>query len=81
MNKKGVLTESEEKEFYKAIGKSEVIEKEASISWDGRNLLLRLPKEIADYLGVEEENEAKKKIVFKIKETNGKVKKECEIID
>jgi hypothetical protein len=79
MIKKGVLTESEKEEFFKALGRSEIIEKEASISWDGANLLLRLPREIADYLDINEKNRLTKKIIFRIEEANGEMKKEFDV--
>lgn len=76
-----VLTKKEEEEILSELKEGEVIEQEVAISWDGRNLLTRFPKEIADFLGITEENRFKKNIKFIVEEINGKVKKRFEVVE
>jgi len=76
-----VLIKQEKRDVKKILEKEEVIEREATLSWDGTNLLLRLPKEIADYLNVNKENRFEKSILFKIREkTDGSIEKTFQII-
>ncbi len=80
MVKKGVLTESEKERFLKLMKTGEEIEREVNISWDGSNLLIRIPKEIADYLGINKDNRFENKIKFTIKEMPEGVEKRFEIV-
>lgn len=60
----------------------EIIEEEAAIGWDGRNLIIRLPKDIAVFLGLSEKNRFKKNIKFMIQHNlEGQVVKEFDIVD
>ena len=63
-----VLTKDEEKDVNKLLNNREIIEREATLAWDGTNILLRLPKDIANYLDITKENRFEKSILFKIKE-------------
>ena len=80
MTKSPVLNKEEEKELLKALNKYEKVERTASLSWDGTNILLRLPREIADYLNINQKNRSEKLMKFIIEETNDGVKKSFEII-
>jgi hypothetical protein len=51
---------------------SERMEKEVAISWDSRNLIIRIPKEIADLLKIDKENRFKKNFKFVIDEKDGR---------
>lgn len=44
----------------------ETIERTASVNWDGKNFLIRIPKEVAWASGLREENVFEKEIKFKI---------------
>ena len=85
MNKLGVhkeLTKREEEELLKsALGEREIIEKDVSLSWDGKNLMVRIPKEISDYLNLNKENRFKKKIRFSIIEKSEGVIQSFEVAD
>jgi hypothetical protein len=76
-----VLNSKEEDELLKDIKHSEIIEKESSLSWDGVNLITRIPKEIADYLKINMDNRFDKSIVFKIEDKDGIITKGFDIID
>ena len=76
-----VLSKDEEKKLLNSLDDTEVIEQSTSISWDGNNLILRLPKEISDYLGLNKANRFTKKILFRITEARGDVKREFEVIE
>ena len=67
MRKKEVLTKKEKEEIKGIIEAHELIEKEAVLSWDGSNLFLRVPREIADYLELKEEDRFNKSILLSIK--------------
>ena len=67
MKEKEVLTKKEKIEIKEKIDGGEIIEKEAILSWDGSNLLLRVPKD-AD----KKKEEATKKKIMSI---YGEVKK------
>ena len=56
MSEKDVLKSEEIKKLISTISDSEIIEKESAIAWDGKNLVIRLPKEIAAYLKINKEN-------------------------
>lgn len=59
----------------------EVIEKTASINWDGKNFLIRIPKDISRMVGLTEKNVLEKKILFTIKvDKNGNESKTFDII-
>lgn len=54
----------------------------SAISWDGRNLIVRIPKEIADYLQLNETNRFQKNLQFKIEaDLNDAVKKTFDVIE
>jgi hypothetical protein len=77
----GVLSNKEEKELLQKIEGIERIEKEVSLSWDGRNLMLRLPKDISGFLELNEKNRHKKSFKFIIEAKDGKVEKKFDIVD
>ncbi len=81
--KKGVLTKEDEEKLLESFrGNPEEIDKDVSLSWDGKNLLLRLPKDIAEYFGVNKDNRFEKKVKFIVRQQrDGKVIKEFDIID
>lgn len=82
MGKKGVLTKEEEKEVKKILEKKEEIVVETAISWDGKRLLVRIPREIEDFLDLKSRDRFKKNFLFKIKEdATGKVTKEFDIVE
>jgi hypothetical protein len=60
----------------------ELIEAEASIGWDGRNLLIRIPKDVAQFLGLNEKNRFTKNIKFEIKhDLDGNITKKFDVVD
>ncbi len=63
----GALKKNEEEKLFKEIDDEEIIERFASFSWDGKNLVIRFPKEIADVLGVNKENRKEKKLRLLVK--------------
>ena len=63
------LTKKEEEKLLRSLKEGESIEKEVSISWDGINLFLRLPKEIATFLGVNKDNRFERNMKFIVKES------------
>jgi len=75
-----VLKEDELKKLISEVNHEEVIEKESAISWDGRNLIIRLPREVADYLKLDEKNRFEKNFKFKITMNQNEKKQEFEII-
>jgi hypothetical protein len=75
-----VLTEKEKKKLLGEIHREEVIEKDVSFSWDGKNLFVRFPKDIADYFGVNKENRFKKSLKFLVREFEGEVTNTFEIL-
>lgn len=76
------LSKKDEEELLKsAFGEKELIEKEVSLSWDGKNLIVRVPKEISDYLNLNKENRFKKKMKFSIIEKEEGVIKSFEVVD
>lgn len=76
-----VLSKKEEDKLLKGLEASEKIEKEASLSWDGTNLLVRLPKELSEFLDLNEKNRFKKQIKFIVEEKEGEVKKTFEVVE
>ncbi len=77
----GELTKIEKEKITGSIEEGEVIEKIASFSWDGKNLVVRFPKDIANFLNVNEENRKSKKLKFLVVEKNGEMTREFEVID
>lgn len=77
----GVLKKNEREELFRALHGHEIIEKEVFLSWDGSNLILRLPKDIASYLGINKNNRFKKAIKFRIEEGEENIKKEFDVVD
>ncbi len=75
MSDTNVLKKEEKEEVLKALNSNEKIEREASISWDGSNFLVRIPKDIVDYLKIEKKNN----ILFIVDETKEGIKKTFEI--
>ena len=72
-----------EKLLKEQLSLQENIEKIASINWDGKNFLIRIPKEIAWASGLNEENVFKKEIKFQviIDKTSKIINKSFDIID
>ncbi len=81
MGENNVLKKQEARELLSSLDDSEVIEREVSISWDKRNLLVRIPKEICGYLGLNEKNRFEKNILFSIVEKDKKVVKTFDVVD
>ena len=81
MDKNNVLRIDEISELLKGISGSDKLEKESAISWDGRNLIIRIPREISDILKINEENRFKKNFKFIIDEKDGKRIQSFEITD
>ena len=75
------LTKREEEKLLKDSVNSEVIEKAMSFSWDGKNLVVRFPRDVAQYLKVTEKNRKEKKLLFRIVEQNNEVTKTFEVIE
>ncbi len=76
-----VLTKKEEERLISNIESGERIEKEVSFSWDGKNLILRFPKDLADYFDVNKDNRFKKNMKFIVEETDGKVTQNFNVVD
>ena len=76
-----VLTKKEKERLLAHISDGEIIEKEVAISWDGKNLFLRFPKEMADYLDINEKNRFTKNIKFIVEEKDGEIIKKFEVVD
>jgi len=81
MNETNVLTNEEVKKLIGGINHEEIISREASLSWDGRNILVRIPKEISEYLGLDEKNRFKKNLKFTIEIKRDVIKKSFEIVE
>ena len=67
-----LLKREEIAELLKGISGSDRLEKESAISWDSRNLIIRIPKEIVDILRINKDNRFKKNFRFVIDEKEGK---------
>ena len=78
---KNVLKREEITELLKDLKGSETLEKESAISWDGRNLIIRVPREIADYLKINEKNRLQKSFKFIIEDNNGERTQKFEIVE
>lgn len=76
-----VLSKKEEKELLKEIEGVERIEKEVSLSWDSRNLILRIPKEVSDFFGLTKESRFKKNFKFIIEAKDHEIKKMFDIVE
>lgn len=76
-----VLTKEEEEKLLSHISGGEIIEREVALSWDGKNLFLRFPKDVADYFQVNEKNRFTKNIKFMVEEKEGKIIKEFDVVD
>lgn len=76
-----VLTKKDEEKLLKEIDEEEVIEKEVAFSWDGKNLIVRFPKELADYLEVNKDNRFEKKLRLVLKEKHGEIETKFEVCD
>lgn len=75
------LSKKEEEEVKQIFKKTEDIEKESTLSWDGGNLVVKIPQEICDFLGINEQNRFEKSILWKIKEnTDGTIEKTFDVI-
>ena len=70
-----VLTKSQKEKLLQLIHGGERIEREAKVSWDGSNFLIRIPKEIADYLKIKKSDT----VVFRIEDRNGAVTKSFDL--
>ena len=80
MKKEGVLKEDELRELTKGMISSERMEKESAISWDGRNFIIRIPREMASYFDINENNRFEKNFKFTIEEKNGTIEKTFDVI-
>lgn len=76
-----VLTEKEREKISSQIDIGERIEKEVSLSWDGKNLIMRFPKELADYFEVNEENRFTKNVKFFVEEKDGQIIKNFDVVE
>ncbi|MEK6933839.1 MAG: hypothetical protein AABW75_03115 [Nanoarchaeota archaeon] len=77
-----VLTKEEKKRLLQNLEDTvEHIEKEVAFSWDGTNLLVRFPKEIAEYFKIDKHNRFMKKLKFIVENKEGVIKKEFEIVE
>ena len=81
MGDNNVLKTEEIKELLKSVQGSEKLEKESAISWDGRNLIIRIPREIAGIFKIDEHNRFKKNFKFTIEEKEGKRIQSFEIVE
>ncbi len=66
-----LLKKDELAALLKEVSSPDKLEKESAISWDSRNLVIRIPKEIAEVLNINEKNRFKKSFKFVIEEKNG----------
>jgi hypothetical protein len=82
MTKNVRISEDIEEFLKKDFSKNEeALEKSASINWDGKNFLIRIPKDISRMVGLTEKNVLEKKILFTIKvDKNGNESKTFDII-
>ena len=75
-DKTDVLTKEDVVYLFSGLDTSENIEVEASFSWDGRNLLVRIPKDLANFLKINQDNRFENKIKFIVSEKNGRIKEQ-----
>ena len=81
LTKEEELTEEEEDKLLSKMHLQELIEKEVAISYDGTNLLVRFPKEIAEFLGVNPDNRFENSLKFIVKEKDGEITKSFDIVE
>ncbi len=67
MTKEEVLSLEDSKFIKKSLEEGEIIEREVNFSWDGSNLLVRIPKEISQFLNLTKDNRFEYSLKFKIK--------------
>jgi len=80
MEKDG-LSKKDFEEVKQLINPKESIEKESAFGWDGKNLTIRLPREIASYFQITKENRFDKTFLIKVNENNiGEIEKTFDII-
>jgi hypothetical protein len=75
------ITEEEMEKLVEGLDDSEKIIKEAAISWDGTNNVVRIPKEVSDFLDINEKNRKNKRMKFEIIEKNEQLTQIITIID
>jgi hypothetical protein len=81
MTDNNVLKTEEIEKLFKGLTGSEKLERESAISYDGRNLIIRIPKEIADVLRINDKNRFEKNFKFIIDENEGKKIQSFEITE
>jgi len=81
MVENNVLKEEEMRELLKGVNNEEVLEKESAISWDGRNLIIRIPREITDFFNIDEHNRFQKSFKFKITSNEKQTIREFDIVE
>jgi hypothetical protein len=80
MEKDG-LTKKDFEEVKQLIEPKETIEKEVALGWDGKNITIRLPREITSYFQITKENRLSKTFSIKIHERDrGNIEKTFDII-
>ena len=57
-----------------------IVEETVKLTWDGRQFILRIPKEIADEVGITSENQIKFKFIKFPPESNEKPKLEISVL-
>ena len=57
-----------------------IVEETVKLTWDGRQYILRIPKEIAEEVGITEENQIKFKFIKFPPESNEKSKLEISVL-
>ena len=57
-----------------------IVEETVKLTWDGRQFILRIPKEIAEEVGITEENQIKFKFIKFPPESNEKSKLEISVL-
>jgi len=67
MTKEAVLSLEDSNFIKKSLEEGETIERIVNFSWDGSNLLLRIPKEISQFLNLNKDNRFEKSLKFIIK--------------
>ncbi len=78
---KEVLNKKEVEEIKSLVDQKEVIEREVALLWDGSNIMVKFPKEISKFLGLNEKNRMNKSLLLRIKENpDGGIDKSFEII-
>ncbi len=81
MRKKSVLSRTDEEELLTSVDSGEKITKDSSISWDGLNLLVRIPKEIAEYLSLDKNNRFEKSFRFMISDDGKNAEKTFDVVE